>query len=134
MLAMLPKPISSGAGRTDGRHGSPEAFSRDDHRAPATDEPSKSQQNERKVHFCVLFLLSVVRVLRKKKTKVYGGDPVPDFDPAGTELGKEARIWRTYVKQSDKWDNELVDGWNKSLDVILVFAALFSAISTAYVG
>ncbi|KAF8593992.1 hypothetical protein BDV93DRAFT_482115, partial [Ceratobasidium sp. AG-I] len=27
----------------------------------------------------------------------------------------------------------MIDGWNKSLDVILVFAALFSAISTAFV-
>ncbi|CUA70792.1 Vascular endothelial growth factor receptor 2 [Rhizoctonia solani] len=69
--------------------------------------------------------------------------PVPvtlvDLDPAqmepdeyGAELGKEARVWKVYVQETDKWDRELVDGWNKSLDVILVFAALFSAVSTAF--
>ncbi|CUA77064.1 hypothetical protein RSOLAG22IIIB_12529 [Rhizoctonia solani] len=62
-----------------------------------------------------------------------------DLDPAqmepdeyGAELGKEARVWKVYAQETDKWDRELVDGWNKSLDVILVFAALFSAVSTAF--
>ncbi|CAE6418761.1 unnamed protein product [Rhizoctonia solani] len=53
-------------------------------------------------------------------------------DEYGAELGKEARVWKVYVKETDRWDTELVDGWNKSLDVILVFAALFSAILTAF--
>ncbi|CUA75506.1 hypothetical protein RSOLAG22IIIB_11783 [Rhizoctonia solani] len=53
-----------------------------------------------------------------------------DPDEYGAELGKEARVWKVYVQETDKWDRELVDGWNKSLDVILVFAALFSAVST----
>ncbi|KAF8752469.1 hypothetical protein RHS01_07698 [Rhizoctonia solani] len=34
-------------------------------------------------------------------------------------LGKEAKFWKTYVKETDRWDGELVDGWNKSLDVLL---------------
>ncbi|CAE6365037.1 unnamed protein product [Rhizoctonia solani] len=60
-------------------------------------------------------------------------DPVQIMDPDeyGAELGKEARVWKVYVQETDKWDRELVDGWNKSLDVILVFAALFSAVSTS---
>ncbi|CAE7139806.1 unnamed protein product, partial [Rhizoctonia solani] len=41
--------------------------------------------------------------------------------------------WKTYVREADQVDEELVDGWNKSMDVILIFAALFSAISTAFV-
>ncbi|CAE6520756.1 unnamed protein product, partial [Rhizoctonia solani] len=44
-----------------------------------------------------------------------------DPDEYGAELGKEARVWKVYVQETDKWDRELVDGWNKSLDVILVF-------------
>ncbi|CCO32091.1 hypothetical protein BN14_06144 [Rhizoctonia solani AG-1 IB] len=48
-------------------------------------------------------------------------------------MGKEARIWKIYVKEADKWDTELIDGWNRSLDMILVFAALFSAISSAFI-
>ncbi|CAE7151870.1 unnamed protein product [Rhizoctonia solani] len=61
------------------------------------------------------------------------GDSIVDADEYGAELGKEARVWRVYVKETDRWDEELVDGWNKSLDVILVFAALFSAVSTAFI-
>ncbi|CUA75344.1 hypothetical protein RSOLAG22IIIB_05848 [Rhizoctonia solani] len=61
-------------------------------------------------------------------------DPIQMMDPDeyGAELGKEARVWKVYVQETDKWDRELVDGWNKSLDVILVFAALFSAVSTSF--
>ncbi|CCO34211.1 hypothetical protein BN14_08305 [Rhizoctonia solani AG-1 IB] len=56
-----------------------------------------------------------------------------DSDLYGAELSRDARVWRVYVKEADRHDRELVDGWNKSLDVILVFAALFSAVSTAFI-
>ncbi|CAE6449306.1 unnamed protein product [Rhizoctonia solani] len=59
-------------------------------------------------------------------------DPTMERDEYGAEMGKEARVWKIYVKETDRADAELVDGWNKSLDVILVFAALFSAVSTAF--
>ncbi|EUC56418.1 transmembrane protein, putative [Rhizoctonia solani AG-3 Rhs1AP] len=55
-----------------------------------------------------------------------------EFDQHGAELGKDARFWRIYVEETDDWDEELVHGWNKSLDVTLVFAALFSAILTGF--
>ncbi|CAE6456242.1 unnamed protein product [Rhizoctonia solani] len=74
-------------------------------------------------------------------------------DERGAELGEEARVWKVYVGETDKSDAELVDGWNKTLDVLLAMililirkilfteyfrsslwwkAALFSAISTAF--
>ncbi|QRV92900.1 Apolipoprotein [Ceratobasidium sp. AG-Ba] len=56
------------------------------------------------------------------------------FEDYGAEMAKEAKIWKVYVNETDKADDELVDGWNKSLDVLLIFAALFSAISTAFAG
>lgn len=59
-------------------------------------------------------------------------DPLLEFEEYGAELGKEARVWKVYVKETEKWDTELVEGWNKSLDVILVFAALFAAVATAF--
>ncbi|CAE6481007.1 unnamed protein product [Rhizoctonia solani] len=65
-------------------------------------------------------------------SKLYNADAIPEFDEYGAELGKEAKVWKVYVDETDRWDAELVDGWNKSLDVILVFAALFSAISTTF--
>ncbi|CAE6423398.1 unnamed protein product [Rhizoctonia solani] len=74
-----------------------------------------------------------------------------EFDEEGKELDPDAQVWKTYVREADLVDEELVDGWNKSMDVMLVFvrfhklsafsiranacpqAALFSAISTAFV-
>ncbi|CAE6448932.1 unnamed protein product [Rhizoctonia solani] len=53
-------------------------------------------------------------------------------DERGAELGEDARVWKVYVGETDKSDAELIDGWNKTLDVLLVFAALFSAISTTF--
>ncbi|KAG8765286.1 hypothetical protein FRC12_007594 [Ceratobasidium sp. 428] len=63
----------------------------------------------------------------------YVEGPRPDYDDYGQELGKNARFWKTYLKEAYRWDADMVDGWNKSLDLILIFAALFSAISTAFV-
>ncbi|QRV95285.1 hypothetical protein RhiJN_23303 [Ceratobasidium sp. AG-Ba] len=57
-------------------------------------------------------------------------------------IGREAQVWTTYVKETKEHDDDMVDGWNRSLDVTLakfnvrsetVFAALFSAILTAFV-
>ncbi|EUC59432.1 transmembrane protein, putative [Rhizoctonia solani AG-3 Rhs1AP] len=56
-----------------------------------------------------------------------------DFDEYGAELRQDARVWKAYVKEADKFDSEQVDGWNRSLDVTLIFAALFTAICTAFV-
>ncbi|CEL53166.1 hypothetical protein RSOLAG1IB_11298 [Rhizoctonia solani AG-1 IB] len=44
-----------------------------------------------------------------------------------------AEVWKRYVLETDRSDKELVEGWNNSLDMLLIFAALFSAISTAFV-
>ncbi|CUA77360.1 hypothetical protein RSOLAG22IIIB_06675 [Rhizoctonia solani] len=60
-------------------------------------------------------------------------EPPQEFDERGKELSPDAQVWKTYVREADQVDGELVDGWNKSTDVILIFAALFSAISTAFV-
>ncbi|KAG8681277.1 hypothetical protein FRC09_017596, partial [Ceratobasidium sp. 395] len=60
-------------------------------------------------------------------------------------MAKEARVWRTYVREADRWDQEMIAGRNNSLDVLLnrvslgvtnrhvTKAALFSAISTAFI-
>ncbi|KAG9088528.1 hypothetical protein FS749_002097 [Ceratobasidium sp. UAMH 11750] len=56
----------------------------------------------------------------------------PPDDP-GAEMAKEARVWRDYVRETDRWDKEMVEGRNNSLDVLMIFATLFSAISTALV-
>ncbi|EUC62950.1 transmembrane protein, putative [Rhizoctonia solani AG-3 Rhs1AP] len=90
----------------------------------------------------------------KKVTGCYLVEPPQEFDEEGKELGPDAQVWKTYVREADRVDEELVDGWNKSvdslecrtfanyglvmltsrsMDVNLIFAALFSAISAAFV-
>ncbi|CUA77329.1 DNA-directed RNA polymerase subunit beta'' [Rhizoctonia solani] len=63
----------------------------------------------------------------------YVTEEPPVFDEEGKELDPNAEVWKTYVRETNLVDEELVDAWNKSMDVILIFAALFSAISTAFV-
>ncbi|KAF8593695.1 hypothetical protein BDV93DRAFT_219233 [Ceratobasidium sp. AG-I] len=59
--------------------------------------------------------------------------PAEEHDEPGNELGKGARVWRVYVQETEQADKEMCDDWDKSLDVMLIFAALFSAISTAFI-
>ncbi|CAE6461354.1 unnamed protein product [Rhizoctonia solani] len=81
--------------------------------------------------------LSELRISRKQSEERGGLEPETTalrgaFDEYGGELARDARIWPTYVREAERWDEDMVDGWNRSLDVILVFAALFSAISSAF--
>ncbi|CAE6455509.1 unnamed protein product [Rhizoctonia solani] len=53
-------------------------------------------------------------------------------DALGQELQPQASIWTMYVEEASEQDNELSDVQNKNLDLMLLFAALFSAILTAF--
>ncbi|KAG8756281.1 hypothetical protein FRC11_005448, partial [Ceratobasidium sp. 423] len=39
--------------------------------------------------------------------------PPDEFDEYGAELNADARVWKTYVKESDEFDQDLVEGWNR---------------------
>ncbi|KAG9121638.1 hypothetical protein FRC07_002335 [Ceratobasidium sp. 392] len=49
----------------------------------------------------------------KDWTPIYTEPPRPGYDDYGKELGKEARVWKTYVQEASRWDADLVDGWNR---------------------
>ncbi|EJD39226.1 hypothetical protein AURDEDRAFT_29259, partial [Auricularia subglabra TFB-10046 SS5] len=40
--------------------------------------------------------------------------------------------WRVYKDAVSTADKNMIDSWNKTLDVLLIFAGLFSAVSTAF--
>ncbi|KAG8919580.1 hypothetical protein FRC02_001552 [Tulasnella sp. 418] len=48
-------------------------------------------------------------------------------------INDHAQFWTTYDRVSGAFDREFIDAWNKSLDVLLIFAGLFSAINTAFI-
>ncbi|KIY66704.1 hypothetical protein CYLTODRAFT_354526 [Cylindrobasidium torrendii FP15055 ss-10] len=50
------------------------------------------------------------------------------------ELGTSARVWHVYNDEADKYDTDLVEGMSGSLDVLLIFAALFAGIITAFLS
>ncbi|KAI5892248.1 uncharacterized protein SCHCODRAFT_02625663 [Schizophyllum commune H4-8] len=55
-------------------------------------------------------------------------------DAHGEELSSNARIWSVYNDEAQIADTELVKGLNGTLDVLMVFAGLFSAVVTTFVA
>ncbi|KAG8942627.1 hypothetical protein FRC03_002995 [Tulasnella sp. 419] len=49
------------------------------------------------------------------------------------KLDDNTSFWHTYITEAEKFDKELVDGWNQALDNLLVFSGLFSAVNTAFI-
>ncbi|KAK0189504.1 hypothetical protein F5146DRAFT_889505, partial [Armillaria mellea] len=49
------------------------------------------------------------------------------------ELSPLARAWRTYLEECAGFDAGMLEGWRDGLDVLLVFAGLFSAVVTTLV-
>ncbi|KAG8956905.1 hypothetical protein FRC03_010716, partial [Tulasnella sp. 419] len=63
-------------------------------------------------------------------------DDTPRLGPTklrAQTIDDNTHFWSTYDKVAGAYDKELLDGWNKSLDVLLIFAGLFSAINTAFI-
>ncbi|KAG9077491.1 hypothetical protein FS749_010611 [Ceratobasidium sp. UAMH 11750] len=53
-------------------------------------------------------------------------------EPPGEELAPGSSIWQVYLDEAKEQDTELIEEKNKNLDVMLLFAALFSAVLTAF--
>ncbi|KAG8928786.1 hypothetical protein FRC03_001144 [Tulasnella sp. 419] len=60
-------------------------------------------------------------------------EPKRDSDPPLPNIDDNETFWSTYDREASNYDAELIDGWNKSLDILLLFAGLFSAINTAFI-
>ncbi|KAF8998631.1 hypothetical protein BDZ89DRAFT_969869, partial [Hymenopellis radicata] len=55
-----------------------------------------------------------------------------DEDPYGQEAAPNARAWRVYVEEAAAFDENMVGQSRDGLDVMLVFAGLFSAVVTSF--
>ncbi|KAK0446718.1 hypothetical protein EV421DRAFT_2053744, partial [Armillaria borealis] len=118
----------------------------DDHsRASRVDsQPDDGQQPE------VQNLTSYSRRRRRKSRRktmgihrpeyaVRGSDPFDNEqkfpeDKRYEEMGPTARVWRTFLEECGSFDLVTVEGWRDALDVLLVFAGLFSAVVTTFVA
>ncbi|KAI5884868.1 uncharacterized protein SCHCODRAFT_02594751 [Schizophyllum commune H4-8] len=56
-----------------------------------------------------------------------------DEDEYCKEMAPNARFWRVYLDEGHIYDTEMIEGWRDTLDVLLVFAGLFSAVVTTLV-
>ncbi|KAI5900691.1 uncharacterized protein SCHCODRAFT_02683520 [Schizophyllum commune H4-8] len=54
-------------------------------------------------------------------------------DAYGEELGPNARFWHVSLDEGRVYDADMVEGWRDTLDVLLVFAGLFSSVVTTFV-
>ncbi|KAK0227457.1 hypothetical protein EDD85DRAFT_776810, partial [Armillaria nabsnona] len=54
-------------------------------------------------------------------------------DPYGQEMSDKARIWPIYNEEAADFDANMLAEWRDTIDVLLVFAGLFSAILTTFV-
>ncbi|KAF7334531.1 hypothetical protein MVEN_02282900 [Mycena venus] len=60
------------------------------------------------------------------KARVQKEDIHPDEEAAA------AKLWAVYVSEAEKYDRSLVESWKSDMEGLLIFAALFSAILTAF--
>ncbi|KAH7097843.1 hypothetical protein BKA62DRAFT_584325, partial [Auriculariales sp. MPI-PUGE-AT-0066] len=54
-------------------------------------------------------------------------------DNYGEEATDNARVWKVYRTRVTDLDNDLIEGWKDTLNFLLVFAGLFSAVATAFI-
>ncbi|KAF5337970.1 hypothetical protein D9758_014313 [Tetrapyrgos nigripes] len=54
-------------------------------------------------------------------------------DKFGKEARENARVWKVYLDEAETFDDEMLSGFRDTLDALLVFAALFSAVVTSFV-
>ncbi|KAK0237116.1 hypothetical protein EDD85DRAFT_1023829 [Armillaria nabsnona] len=108
---------------------SPEGVNRSDNEQPEVENSTHYSSRRRKSTRGLMGM-------RKREYVVKGNDPF-DYeqkfpeDKQYEELGPTARVWRTYLEECTAFDIEMVEGWRDGLDVLLVFAGLFSAVTAS---
>ncbi|PBL04448.1 hypothetical protein ARMGADRAFT_911152, partial [Armillaria gallica] len=55
-------------------------------------------------------------------------------DPHGQGMSSNARIWSIYLDEAADFDANMLAEWRDTIDVLLVFAGLFSAVLTTFVS
>ncbi|CAE6436811.1 unnamed protein product [Rhizoctonia solani] len=75
--------------------------------------------------------------VEKSKPPVDGNIAGPQGAVEGIETkftaSKSSLVWDRYMKMAEEEDKDVLEDWEGAIDVTLVFAALFSAISTGFV-
>ncbi|KAG8852466.1 hypothetical protein FRB96_008654 [Tulasnella sp. 330] len=54
-------------------------------------------------------------------------------EPEGDRIGSRSDFWNKYEEFAKEYDKDMMEGLNTNLDVLLIFAGLFSAVNTAFI-
>jgi hypothetical protein len=46
-------------------------------------------------------------------------------DAYGDETGPNARVWKTYLDECHNYDEEQMNGWRESIDMLMIFVCAF---------
>ncbi|KAH8794371.1 hypothetical protein DL96DRAFT_1513527, partial [Flagelloscypha sp. PMI_526] len=91
--------------------------------------PENVRQEEARRLFGVL---SQVDSVKSTGGKSYNYEEKYPEDAPGEELGADGRIFKVYNDEAEKYDADMIRGFRDSLDGLLVFASLFSAVVTTF--
>ncbi|KAJ7592117.1 hypothetical protein C8J56DRAFT_1131606 [Mycena floridula] len=92
-------------------------------------EPTAAQENTRG-H---LFGLSRPTNHSRGDHRTYDYKQKYPADSDGMEMASNARVWLVYLDESEEYDREMIESWRDTIDVLFVFAGLFSAVVTTFV-
>ncbi|KAH7096850.1 hypothetical protein BKA62DRAFT_718412 [Auriculariales sp. MPI-PUGE-AT-0066] len=74
----------------------------------------------------------LLRYAEEKRSKLSAFEEKYPEDEFGREAQENARVWQVYRDHALEDDQHQLRGWNNTLDILLLFAALFSAVLTAF--
>ncbi|KIJ65566.1 hypothetical protein HYDPIDRAFT_88197, partial [Hydnomerulius pinastri MD-312] len=57
----------------------------------------------------------------------------PPSTSSNTSAEAQSHFWATYEREARSYDNELLEKYRSDMDIALIFAGLFSAVSTAFI-
>ncbi|KAG8969027.1 hypothetical protein FRC03_004701, partial [Tulasnella sp. 419] len=86
--------------------------------------------SDRSLHSVALHKDFLTPIISRKLSE---NAPRQQAEPPLSTIDDHDLFWATYDKAAGAFDQELLDGWNKSLDILLIFAGLFSAVNTAFI-
>ncbi|KAH8831821.1 hypothetical protein DL96DRAFT_848582 [Flagelloscypha sp. PMI_526] len=78
-------------------------------------------------------LLSQFESVKSSSGKSYNYEEKYPEDTPGQELGEDARVFKVYNELAEEYDRDMIRGFRDTLDSLLIFASLFSAVITTFV-
>ncbi|KAH8823661.1 hypothetical protein DL96DRAFT_234353 [Flagelloscypha sp. PMI_526] len=78
-------------------------------------------------------LLSQFDSVKSSSGKSYNYEEKYPEDAPEQELGEDARVFKVYNDLAEEYDRDMVRGFRDTLDSLLIFASLFSAVITTFV-